>query len=114
LVGAGLITLVGCAGQGDVSGVVKYKGAPLGMGTIAFHSDGKVWSSPLASNGSFTVTKVKTGPAKITVMTPLDVRFPGQAPAKIVSIPAKYADPEKSGLTYEVHAGPQTNDLNLD
>jgi hypothetical protein len=32
---------------------------------------------------------------------------------KHVAIPPRYQDPEKSGLTYTVRAGPQTHDIDL-
>src|SRR5215471_16423530 len=102
------LALTGCAGEGDVSGVVKYKGAPLKMGLVAFYQDNKVWSGPLNPDGSFTVRKVRTGTAKITVVTPVPIGMPGLPALKdIVAVPAKYGDPEQSGLTYDVRKGPQ-------
>jgi hypothetical protein len=106
---------MGCSGQGDISGVVTYKGKPLAGGTIAFYIEDKaVFSNGIDLDGSYTVTNVPTGTAKIAVMTILPIAIPGAPkPAAYTPIPARYNDREKSGLTYQVRSGSQTHNLDL-
>jgi hypothetical protein len=107
--------LAGCAGNGDVSGVVKYHGDPLPSGTISFYDETRgVWSSAINPDGSYSVKGIPTGTARITVVTPLALTLPGAPPPpKSVAIPAKYGDATHSGLTHVVVGGPQALELNL-
>src|SRR5690348_7041174 len=112
------LLLAGCAGQGQVSGKVKYKGQPLPVGTITFY-DGKnnAVSSAIAQDGSYSVEKVAAGPVKVSLVMPLPVYMMGEKPPpgpKPPTLPAKYQDQNKSGLDFKVEAGPQTHDFNLE
>jgi hypothetical protein len=118
IVVAGLLLCcaIGCGGAGYISGVVKLKGEPLDGGSIiTFHREGRGYSGAIDKTGAYTISDpVPPGPAKISVFTPPMILAPGQtAPPKTMQVPAKYADPEKSGLTYEVRSGQQTHDLDL-
>jgi hypothetical protein len=66
------VLTAGCGSkQGTITGKVKYKGQLLTFGTVRFFPEsnkGGDFSSPIGQDGSYTVTKVPTGPAKITVM----------------------------------------------
>jgi hypothetical protein len=112
------LLLAGCAGQGQVSGKVQYKGKPLPAGTITFYDrKNNAVSSAIGPDGGYSVEKVAAGPVKITVMTPMAIFMPGDKPPPgppPPTLPAKYADPEKSGLNWEVKPGTQTHDFNLD
>ena len=109
---------VGCTGssKGDISGVVKYKGEPLPGGTILFYGQPSgQWSAGINEDGSYTVTGVTTGTAKIAVFgsVPLKIGQGTLVVGKTVTIPDKYRDPEKSGLICEVHGGSQTHPVDL-
>jgi hypothetical protein len=111
----------GCGiGYGDVSGTVKYNGAPVAGGTITFYdSTGQPVSGEIKSDGTYAVKHVATGLARITVVAPLNIEFPGMGGAKTGEpkpqpLPPKYGDPEQSGLTLDVHTGSQTKDIPLD
>jgi hypothetical protein len=108
------LALCGCGGSGDVSGTVKYQGKPLPTGTIMFYGDPTgVWRSEI-KEGQYSIENVPTGTVKITVILPAPITMKGlPAPAKVPPIPGKYADPGQSGLTYQVHSGQQTHDVEL-
>jgi hypothetical protein len=117
----------GCTpGFGDISGKVTYKGKPVAGATIMFY-DVANNSVPaiVDADGNYKVEKVAAGTAKIAILVPIPIVFasptgkgggtfstdkPALTPPKI---PAKYSNPEQSGLTYEVKKGPQTKDFAL-
>jgi hypothetical protein len=115
---ASALLLAGCAGKGQVSGKVKYKGEPLPGGTITFYDrTNHTFASAIGKDGTYSVEQVASGPVKVTVLTPMPIYMVGEKPPpgpKPPTLPAKYADPEKSGLGWEVQSGPQTRDFNLD
>ena len=137
----GGLMLAGCGGRslGTVSGKVSYKGQPVKGGTVAIiPKAGGVLQGPIQEDGSFSIDKVPTGPATITVETasvrpsgaksampgpyskiPQDVTR-GFAlaektgdPNRYVPIPERYGSHESSGLSMDVKSGPQTHDLDL-
>jgi hypothetical protein len=59
----------GCGSKGDVSGKVLYNGKPLTGGVVTFiPASGKgAYNSNIKEDGSYSMTKVPTGKAKITV-----------------------------------------------
>jgi len=137
LCGLGLLvvsTVAGCdAGRGNVSGEVKYNGQPLPSGQITFLSqagDKKVVTAQI-EDGKYTVNDLPAGPAVITVRTtppPRPAADPGgraikppegsqevapTAAGKYVPIPARYGNPDQSGLNYTVTGGNQTHTVEL-
>ena len=114
---AASLALAGCTGggRGDISGVVKFKGEPLPGGTILFYGQPKgQWSAEIKEDGSYKVTGVPAGTAKIAIIAAVQVNMGGDAPVvKAVAIPKKYADPDKSGLTCNVQGGAQTHPVEL-
>jgi hemoglobin len=89
-----------------VMGHVTYRGQPV-PGTITLTAkDGTVVSGAIAEDGTYAVEGVKPGTYTATVKASGDK-------AKAVSLPEKYGDPLKSGLTYEVKEGRQTLDVDL-
>lgn len=134
----GCLLALAAAGCGSptavVSGTVTFKGHPLPSGTILFHgSDGRVEHGLIGSNGVYTLTNAPPGPVRISVKshpasptgmpsrggpppaapTDLSPAVKEQRDGKFVSIPARYLDPQRSGLTYTVRPGIQTHDINL-
>jgi hemoglobin len=120
------------ADTGSVSGKVTYKGQPLPAGTVIFVSaDGKASSAALAPDGTYKVEKLKPGEYSVGIETdsvkpkppgdkpkPPDDKKADDKPAdkqapKYVAIPAKYADPAKSGLKVTIVKGDQQHDFDL-
>lgn len=125
LLGLALLA-AGCApGFGDVSGKVTYKGQPVVGATITFYDAGKnTPSATIDADGKYTLQKVAAGPAKVVILTPMNIVFKGMEGSggekmgadrpKTPKIPAKYSDPEKSGLGFDVKGGgAQTKDFDL-
>jgi hypothetical protein len=121
-----MVLAAGCSrGTGNVSGTVKFKGKPLPAGTITFYDEANgAASSPINPDGSYSVSKVAAGTARITVAVPMAIRFvsPGMSEDKAdlpdvvrqtPAIPAHYYDPAKSGLTCKVVRGDQQQDFDL-
>jgi hypothetical protein len=120
-----LVLVGGCArGPGSVSGTVTYQGKPLETGTITFYDTAhNAPTAEINKDGTYSIPKVAAGKAKIAVVMPMPIAFksgdlPGAGkpaePLKVPTLPAKYADPEKSGLTFEVNTGSNTHDVKLD
>ena len=112
---AAALALTGCGpGQGDVSGTAKYKGQPLAGGTIVFYDEqGKSASSAIKDDGAYTVTKVTAGSAKVAIVMPFAISIPDLPVIKSIAIPAKYNNPEESGLIYNVTSGSQMKNFDL-
>jgi hypothetical protein len=132
-----LAASLGAAGCGSASGTVKgkvsYNGAPLKGGTVTFfYPDGRGFPIGILADGTYTLDRLPLGPVKVCVDTSsLDpkkhLRYsyapppgakppPGFSPTSAeayVAIPAKYADPAKTDLTYDVTGGTQTHDIEL-
>jgi hypothetical protein len=131
-----LLLFTGCGGTGDLSGKVTYNGKPVVYGTVVvMGSDGITKSGTIQPDGSYTVSGIRTGTAKIAVSSP---QPPGSVPPKKggrdredddkppvndppappeviknwVPIPNKYGDPAKSEITVEVKSG-QKFDIEL-
>ena len=126
--GAGLLLLVmlvaGCKPRvGNVSGIVKFDGKPLTTGTVTFFDEKNgAFSSPINPDGTYSVSGVRTGRAKIAVAVPLQFSFessfvPGfkMTPPKVdvPPVPEKYLSADTSGLTFDVHSGDQMYDIEL-
>jgi hypothetical protein len=134
------VLAAGCNSTADITGKVTYKGAPLSGGSLTLvASDGNVFSAQLLSDGTFTITGVPTGDAKIAVVggSPgAGVKQPpagrggpraaaaGRGGPKENSeaappepagpppgpvLPSQYGDPNSSGLTVKVKAGQPIN-----
>lgn len=66
---------VGCgAGTGDVAGTVTYKGRPVVHGTVTFvGADGRPVAAAIGGDGSYTLSGVAVGEAKVLVDSPRPV-----------------------------------------
>jgi hypothetical protein len=128
---ASLTALTGCgAGTGSVSGKVTFNGAPRPGGSVQFLTPGGAFVAEIGPDGSYSLSGVPTGPAKISV-TCQDPRYaeymnqlaaagrdskakrPKVRPEDFNRIPARFNDPTTSGLAYEVGSGSQTHNIDL-
>jgi|SRR5579864_4424398 len=124
----GLLLLAVVAGgckprTGNVSGTVKFDGKPLPGGTITFFDDKNgAFSSAIEADGSYSVTGVRAGRARIAVAVPLSIPFESSSmpgiriePPKfdVPKIPDKYLGAETSGLACDVRGGDQAHDVEL-
>jgi hypothetical protein len=124
-----LVLAAGCAGRGDVSGKVTYKGKPLVWGTVQFEgSDNLIKQANIQSDGTFSIQGVAVGEAKAAVssINPKSSDFQprqaeGRPPPKPrpevkgwFPIPEKYDAPYKSGLVYTIKPGPNAIDIVLE
>src|SRR5262249_9016762 len=122
-----LALAAGCfrPGRGSVSGVVTYQGKPLPGGTILFYDEkNRVREADIREDGTYVVTDVATGTARVAVVTPTHIPMvgpggfaaPGRADApkpRSVQIPAKYGSPDSSGLRLPVGRGENKFDVDL-
>ncbi len=138
-----LLLLAGCSSSnGTITGKVTYQGKPLPSGTVTFVPEkGGSAVVGVIQDGEYKATKVPTGPAKIAVITsstsaPPDYIAQMRPPAELMekagmdksaaesaksaspsqqapSLPEKFKDPDKSGLTYTVKSGTQVHNIDL-
>jgi hypothetical protein len=142
-----IVLAVGCGiGGGTVSGKVYYKGTVVTRGSVTFLPEGKGgnFTAVIGSDGSYSISKLPPGPAKIIVLVGRKTPPPSaarmmskgkhmeminKAKSKAeggkadssdadkdtdISVPEKYTDPEKSGLKIDVTGGKQTFDIKLE
>jgi hypothetical protein len=126
--------------KGDVSGTITYHGKPLTVGNISFmDANNQVLGASPVTEGKYAMVKVPVGPVRIVIAS---TRRPGSTvqhpllkakdrpnnPKKgksedrplaedhsnsVISIPEKYSNPDRSGLTYTVQPGENTFDVDL-
>jgi hypothetical protein len=136
-----LLALAGCGSSdginrgGELSGVVRIDGRPLGGGRVeVFSGDGKhSVGCEIRPDGSYTVNEPPLGPCKITVKTSYLQGMPavpkggkggpqGSSPGIILPkdvglvytpIPAKYEELSTTDLTVTVEPGKQSHDIDL-
>ena len=110
---ATLTLLVGCGGPTKkvvtVTGTVTYNGTPLKAGILKFQApNGDYATGVIGPDGQFAITDVVPGEQKVAyVGGPVSVGSSdgtgGKAPgAKAVTVPAKFADLQTSGVTVTV------------
>jgi hypothetical protein len=129
----------GCAKpMGDVSGKVTYKGNLLPYGSVTYWAaDGSGWQGGIGSDGSYSIKGIPVGPAKISVIS-VDPEYERVGKELVTKArekkgkpmtaadmpkaadmnkwrksPEKYANQETSGLEFEVKAGQQVHDIDL-
>jgi hypothetical protein len=87
-------------------------------------SSGSVHSGLIQSDGTYTIPGIPVGPAKIAVNSPdprdvkviprkKEEKVPAADVSKWISIPEKYTDPEKSGLSINIRPGTNTFPIDL-
>ena len=119
------VAVAGCGGAtADLSGTVTFRGKPVTSGTVqVLQPGGRVAVADIRPDGRFHVRGAVPGPAGVGVSSP-DPRqagagggrgphTPGPADPTWVRLPARYADPDQSGLTVTLTAGGNALDLTL-
>jgi hypothetical protein len=118
------LLLAGCDGDNRVvvKGTVQFDGKPIADGSINFvPNDGKSQTAGGAiKEGKYSV-RVPVGPMKITISEPkvvgkkklYDTPDSPERPIMAESLPAKYADRDKTELEYEVKPGLNEKDWDL-
>jgi hypothetical protein len=119
--------LVGCTSGKKfftLKGSVSYKGKPLSSGIVRLYmSENRVAMAMIHPDGSFEVTDVIPGEAKVTVeedmlaRQPKPLPMPGrktvasttESPSSSDPIPAKYKDVKTSGLIFTLVPGQPLN-----
>jgi hypothetical protein len=132
---AAAVGVVGCGGgKGNISGKVTHKGAPLKGGRVGFMASNKQnFIAEINEDGSYAVSNVPTGPAKVSVQTSYlrmtartsrSYKVPADAPPglgggggvakdRYVPVPPSVEDPDTSGITFDVKKGDQTFDIDV-
>lgn len=119
--------LGGCGGRSAaVSGKVRYKDQLLTTGEVSFiAADGKSRSGLIGADGSYQISEAPIGPVTVVVVarqveggpvggSPMAAGLDRTRRPVVKSlIPARFADPEQSGLRFEVVAGKQIKDIDL-
>jgi hypothetical protein len=112
---ASVAVTIGCGPQraerpdrAIVSGTITYQGKPVSGGNIAFiaASGGNTASGVLKSDGSYSIDDAPIGQNQVSIDTESIKPYLGP---NYVKLPEKYLSPEKSGLTFEVKAGENTD-----
>ncbi len=134
-------TQSGCGGsRGDISGKVTLQGKTVASGNVmAVASDGIPYYGKIEADGTFKITDVPAGVAKIAVNSPNPVPDPGKVaaakagakrggreqenpitatptsdPKLWFAIPAKYGDPNTSGKEVTIKSGANTVNIDLE
>lgn len=115
LLAATLMLAAGCGGKPakkmtTVTGTVSYQGQQLNTGVIKFLApNGDFATAAIRPDGTFLMTEVVPGEQKVAyVGGPMNVGSSDQAAggntpkAKAVTVPAKFGDPQTSGVTVTV------------
>jgi hypothetical protein len=125
-----LVSALGChrapPPTGEVSGRVTVAGVPIQFGAIAFIAEnGQVATAPV-KQGAYQAHAVPVGAADVTVQavrlglhpvgSPKFGPLPSGGPplGEFVPVPSRYNSPKTSGLQYQVIAGEQTKDFDLE
>jgi hypothetical protein len=97
--------------RGYVSGVVTFDGQPLPVGVINFQSTERSVGTTvlIKSEGFYKSDRVPLGQNVVTIET-ASLQVGGVS--GFVAIPARYSDPEKSGLVIDVKPG-DNEDVNF-
>jgi hypothetical protein len=130
-----VITPIACSSQrptGEVQGRVTYKGVPLPEGIVLFLAEDRRQDiGSIRQDGTYVVEQAPVGPNKVSVQTsppspplgpallranePEKKGLPTgyKSPVKSITIPARYANTDTSGLTFTVQEGSNRYDIEL-
>jgi hypothetical protein len=103
--------------RATAQGVVTYKGQPLPLGWIIFHSkDGREFAGAISPDGRYTVAELPLGPAQVTVATrPTQImsREEFEMYKKAPPLPPQYSTINTTPLRVEVGKGETTVNFDL-
>jgi hypothetical protein len=114
LVGVGLAAVVvGCSNPppSSVSGIITYRGKPLAGAVVTFYAAGHtVLTTETQASGTYAIGRVPRGTVRVAVQVPQPAVRPGAGPdpppaagaTAPPAFPAKYGDPNTSGLKFEL------------
>lgn len=122
----------GCAARkADIKGTVRYRNQPVTNGSVSFYcANGEIRSSLLSTDGTYHLTQVAPGSARVAVVSHPPVppalhtdRVPDSlaprprqqtVPHKSISVvPPRYSRPDSSGLDFMVNPGEQVLEIDL-
>ncbi len=122
----------GCAARkADIKGTVRYRNQPVTNGSVSFYCEnGEIRSTLLSTDGTYHLTQVAPGSARIIVVSHPRVppalhteRLPASlaprprqqtVPDRPISVvPRRYSQPDSSGLRFMLNPGEQVLDLDL-
>ena len=107
----------------SLEGTVKYGGEPVMVALLIVQGDSGAAQAFIGEDGRYKVENVPLGTVHIAVNTAagkgdfqgkLMAKAQGKAPGpipKLIDVPAKYADPTKSGITTTVNKGQNKFDI---
>ena len=112
LVAIAVLGLAGCSNKGgkikELRGTVTYNGQPMRGWILRVVGSGSVSIATIQHDGSFIITDVVPGEVKVGVTeAPQGSGGPStteERKPQSFSLPAKYQDPETSGLKYTITA----------
>lgn len=130
------VVLSGCGDmpRGRIHGIVKFQGKPLSKASLIFLAkDNRTYLADIKPDGSYEVDGVALGPVKVSIQQfqPRPVpKSEKAAPKEEIekkdsgrrdeepkavgpTLPAQYADPDKSGLTFELKQADQEWSVDL-
>ena len=112
--------LTGCSEVvSEVTGTVRFQGQALQAGTVTFYHPSQAGRNVVANirpDGTYTAVNCPRGHSRVTVQvlpTRSKTAPSRRAPAKTPPIPARYTDPETSGLELNIQGDRQTFDIDL-
>jgi hypothetical protein len=110
-----ILSALGCAQEvnGKVTGRVTHKGRPVANAIVMFIPQSGVGAGGATNaDGTYELTSkalgdgARIGPCKVAVLSADPLNKP-------IAIPAKYTDPEQSGLTADVQKGANVFDFDI-
>jgi hypothetical protein len=103
--------------RASVRGLVTFRGKPLTMGWVIFHSkDGREFAGVITPEGRYSISDVPVGPAQVTVATrPMQImtREEHEMYQKAPPLPPQYSTVTMTNLRVEVAKGETTFDFDL-
>jgi hypothetical protein len=101
----------------SVAGRVTYHGVGLASGWVQFYGDsGEPAIGGIQMGGTYRIDNPPRGRVKVTVTAMSQVKVSKAPPATHAGnrLPPRYADPDTSGLTFNVLGGKQTYNIALE
>jgi len=102
---------------GTVSGTVKYKGAPVTVGSVVFQNPTTKngGAASLDSEGKFTISEpMEVGEYNVGFPPPFPPAPHEDAKPVASPLPSKYHLPEQGAVKFAIDKGENTADFNLD